>query len=169
MRALAIAVMLLPSIALADTVTLDNGGKFSGVITYLSEKVLSIKSDGSEWTFDRSKVVSFLKEKEGRDQEAASDRARRLGKSPNMQQAQVIVYGTKWCGFCKRARAYLADRNIPFVDRDVERDPGANAEILRKCAANGVNYNGGVPVIDVRGHILLGFSAKAIEQALRED
>lgn len=35
-------------------------------------------------------------------------------------QPLVVLYGTSWCGYCKRERAYLSAHNIAFVDLDVE-------------------------------------------------
>ena len=32
----------------------------------------------------------------------------------------VRLYSATWCGYCKRARAYLESRHIPYEDLDVE-------------------------------------------------
>jgi glutaredoxin len=68
----------------------------------------------------------------------------------------VVIYGTSWCGACRKARAFLKDRGVAFVDKDVEKDPAAAAELSQKCARAGVSPTG-VPVIDVHGTLLLGF------------
>ncbi len=77
----------------------------------------------------------------------------------------VIVYGASWCGACHQAVAYLQQHHIPFVEKDIEREPGAQAEMAAKAQRAGVQ-TGSIPIIDVRGHILVGFSPAAIEQAL---
>lgn len=77
----------------------------------------------------------------------------------------VVVYGTAWCGYCKKARSYLTAKGISFVDRDIEQDPGAADELALKARAAGVTPTG-VPVIDVKGKLILGFSAEAIDRAL---
>jgi glutaredoxin len=79
--------------------------------------------------------------------------------------ADVVVYGTTWCGFCSRAKAYFRSKGIAFQDKDVEADPKANQEMLRKCSQVGMRPNG-VPVIDVYGTMISGFDVRRIEEAL---
>ena len=40
---------------------------------------------------------------------------------------QVTMYCRSWCGDCRRARAWLTEQGIPFVEVDVERDPEAHS------------------------------------------
>lgn len=72
------------------------------------------------------------------------------------EDASVIVYKASWCGACRSAAAYLRSRHVEFVEKDVEKEPGANEEMLRKAQAKGLRPRG-VPVIDFRGEIMLGF------------
>lgn len=81
------------------------------------------------------------------------------------ENASIVLYGTSWCGACRSARQYFRSRGIDFVDRDIERDPAAREEMLRKARAQGVTVRG-VPVIDVRGRILPGFDRAAIDRIL---
>lgn len=76
-------------------------------------------------------------------------------------QGPVILYTTTWCGYCKRARAYFNQKGIPFVEKDVERDPVAGQEAMVKSGGSG-----GVPVIDIDGTIIQGFDVMGIERAL---
>jgi glutaredoxin len=75
---------------------------------------------------------------------------------------QVIVYGTSWCGYCKKARAWLTKKGIPFEDKDVEKDEGAARELAVKAQAQHVRPTG-VPVIDMRGKLVLGFDEATLE------
>ena len=77
----------------------------------------------------------------------------------------VIVYGTSWCGYCKKAREYLAAHHIPFEDKDIEKDDGAADELARKAADQGI-HPGGVPVIDVHGKLIVGFNRVALDHLL---
>ena len=79
----------------------------------------------------------------------------------------VTIYGTSWCGACRAARQYLASRKIPFADKDIERDPDAARELAAKAAKMGIPTDR-VPVIDVRGRLLLGFDRARIEALLGE-
>lgn len=90
---------------------------------------------------------------------APADRAEPSG-------ATVIVYGASWCGACRSAIAYLKQRRIPFIEKDIEQDEAAAEEMQRKLARAG-KRGGSIPVIDVRGRILVGFDQRAIDNALR--
>ena len=58
-------------------------------------------------------------------------------------------------------------RKIPFADKDVERDADAARELADKAAKMGIPTDR-VPVIDVRGRLLLGFDKARIEMLLGE-
>ena len=73
--------------------------------------------------------------------------------------AAVIVYSTSWCGACKLTKAYLAEKKIPFEERDIEKDT--------KAAREFAGYGGrGVPLIIVNGKTLRGFNAAAIDREI---
>jgi glutaredoxin len=78
---------------------------------------------------------------------------------------KVIIYGASWCHACHDAARYLTKRNIPFVEKDIEQDPAAAREMNAKLRAAG-RRGGSIPVLDVRGTILIGFAAEEVEQAL---
>ena len=80
-------------------------------------------------------------------------------------RATVIIYGAEWCGACHEAARYLKKKGIPFVEKDVEKDPGAAREMQDKLAKNGL-HSGSIPVIDVRGKVMVGFNAGEIDSAL---
>jgi len=79
----------------------------------------------------------------------------------------VTIYGTSWCGACRQARQYFAGRKIPFADKDIEKDADAARELAAKAAKMGIPTDR-VPVIDVRGRLLLGFDRARIEMLLGE-
>ena len=77
----------------------------------------------------------------------------------------VTIYGTSWCGACRAAREYMTAHKIPFADKDIERDPSAAQELADKASKMGIPTDR-VPVIDVRGRLLLGFDRERIEALL---
>ncbi len=77
----------------------------------------------------------------------------------------VIVYGASWCSACHQAEAYFKKRGIVYIEKDVEKDAGADEEMRSKLKRAGLR-GGSIPVIDVRGHILIGFDARSVEDAL---
>ncbi len=38
---------------------------------------------------------------------------------------EIILYGSSWCGDCRRARRILAELGIAYQDVDIETDPQA--------------------------------------------
>jgi glutaredoxin len=82
-----------------------------------------------------------------------------------LAQANVIIYGADWCGACKSAAHYLEKKGVPFVEKNIEREPTAREEMLAKAQAQGVRTSG-IPVIDVYGKILGGFNPMVMDEAL---
>lgn len=79
--------------------------------------------------------------------------------------ATIIVYTAPWCGACRSTVAYLKQRRVPFIEKDIEADDAAAMEMQRKLARAGLR-GGSIPVLDIRGKILVGFDKRAIDQAL---
>ena len=77
----------------------------------------------------------------------------------------VIVYGASWCGACHQAMAYMKKKGIAFVEKDIEKDTGAEREMRSKLARAGIN-TGSIPILDVRGKIIVGFSEESLDKAL---
>lgn len=74
----------------------------------------------------------------------------------------VIIYSTTWCGYCKMLKQYLTDKNVAWVEKDIEQDSAAHSELMEKI---GGDFRG-VPVSDVNGTVVLGFDRPAIDAAL---
>jgi mycoredoxin len=45
---------------------------------------------------------------------------------------KVEMYATSWCGDCRAARQFLNSHGIEFTEIDVDRDPEASAEVVRR-------------------------------------
>lgn len=76
------------------------------------------------------------------------------------KDAKIIIYSTTWCAFCKTEKQYLASKNIPYIEKDIEEDKAAYEELMSK---NGGAYQG-VPVTDIAGELVLGFDRKKIDE-----
>ncbi|MEO8756057.1 MAG: glutaredoxin family protein [Casimicrobiaceae bacterium] len=72
---------------------------------------------------------------------------------------KVKLYTTAWCGYCKKARAYLKSRNIPFEDVDVETTQRGKREF------EAINGNG-VPVIFVGERRMDGYDQGGLQEML---
>ncbi len=88
-----------------------------------------------------------------------------LGALAATGQPRVIIYGAEWCGACHEAAKWLSGKHVKFVEKDIEKDSGAEREMRAKLAKAGLS-GGSIPVIDVGGKIMVGFSAPKIQAAL---
>lgn len=84
---------------------------------------------------------------------------------PAPREADVIVYKTDWCGVCKQLTAYLDRKGIKYVAKDIEKDSAAAGELQAKSKEKGFKM-GSVPVVDVRGEIMVGFDRARLEKLL---
>jgi len=74
--------------------------------------------------------------------------------------AKVIVYSTDTCPFCDMAKGFLKENKIKFEEYNVAEDQDKLAEMYKKTG------QGGVPVIDIDGKIIIGFDEFKIKNAL---
>jgi len=77
----------------------------------------------------------------------------------------VIIYGADWCTACHDAAAYLRGKGVAFVEKNVERDRDAAREMTDKLAKSGL-HGGSIPVLDVKGKIMIGFNPRSVDEAL---
>jgi glutaredoxin len=75
-------------------------------------------------------------------------------------QARVTLYATDWCGYCKQTRRFLDSKGIPYTEFDIEK----SAEGRKAYEALGGR---GIPLIDVNGTLIRGFSEDEILAALK--
>ena len=66
----------------------------------------------------------------------------------------VVLYAAAWCGFCKRAKAYLAAKGIKYQEFDVDTKDGM-AAFARAGGGKGV------PLLFAGGQRVQGFSPAA--------
>ncbi len=78
----------------------------------------------------------------------------------------VIIYGAEWCQPCHQAAAYLKKLGVAHVVKDVEEDEAAAREMSEKLERIG-RRGGSIPIIDVAGQILVGYSRSEIDRALK--
>jgi glutaredoxin len=84
---------------------------------------------------------------------------------PGSTRPLVIIYGADWCGPCHEAAAYLRGKGVAFVEKNVETDRDAAREMQQKLTKNGLR-GGSIPVLDVKGKIMIGFNPHSVDEAL---
>jgi glutaredoxin 3 len=72
--------------------------------------------------------------------------------------ANITIYSTPTCGYCKMAKEYLTSKNIPYTEVDVSTDRSKQEEMIAKSGQYGV------PVIDVDSKIIVGFDKRKLDE-----
>ena len=44
----------------------------------------------------------------------------------------IVMYGADWCGDCRRSKAFLEGRGVPFTYVDLEDRPEAMEEVIER-------------------------------------
>lgn len=66
------------------------------------------------------------------------------------------LFMAQWCGYCKQAKVYLAEKGIPYQEYDIDTQAGMRAFVE-------AGETRGVPVILANGQRVQGFSRPAYE------
>jgi glutaredoxin 3 len=74
--------------------------------------------------------------------------------------ANVIIYSTPTCPYCKLAKQYMDEHKVAYTNVDVSADPKLAEEMIKKSGQMGV------PVIEVGDQIIVGFDKPALKAAL---
>ncbi len=74
--------------------------------------------------------------------------------------ANVTIYSTPTCVYCKMAKEFFTKNNITYTEHDVLADLEARKDMFDK------SHQMGVPVIDIDGKIIVGFDQHAVKEAL---
>jgi glutaredoxin 3 len=74
--------------------------------------------------------------------------------------AKVVMFSTPTCSWCRRAKRYFKEHRVPFKEVNIERDPQAARDIVRKTGQTGV------PVIKIGSSWIVGFDKERIEREL---
>ena len=74
--------------------------------------------------------------------------------------AEVKLYSTPSCPYCRMAKDFLAQEGVEFTAVDVSEDEVAAQEMMDKSGQLGV------PVMELDDVIIVGFEREAYEKAL---
>lgn len=80
-----------------------------------------------------------------------------------LPQGGIVMYCTRWCPDCRRARIWLTEHNLEFVEIDIDANPDAAAQV--KAWAGG---NRTTPTFDVNGTIIVNFNEQKLREALKD-
>jgi len=51
---------------------------------------------------------------------------------------QIELYTAAWCRDCRAAKQFLDTHGIPYTEINVDRDPAASAEVLRRVGKRAI-------------------------------
>ena len=76
--------------------------------------------------------------------------------------AEVKLYSTPTCPYCKMAKDFLDKEGVSFAAIDVSQDEKAAREMVDKSGQMGV------PVLEIENTMIIGFDKGAYKKALVE-
>jgi len=91
-----------------------------GVQRYPLIQVGNDSAVGGRW-----EIVGALAKNLGPDVLSRSERLALQNHFDDDGRALVVLYGTEWCAFCKKQRAYFDSNNIPYIELDPEKSEAA--------------------------------------------
>ncbi len=97
--------------------------------------------------------------------DAPAPDANEAPKKPAASGISATIYGASWCKPCHDTARYLKQKGVTVIDKDIEENEVAAAEMRQKLARAG-RSGSSIPVIDLMGQILVGFSPMALDQAI---
>jgi len=74
--------------------------------------------------------------------------------------AQVTIYTTPTCVYCKMAKEFFKENDVSFEEKDVAADEQARSEMIEKSGQLGV------PLIDIDGNLVVGFDKAKLSELL---
>lgn len=75
-------------------------------------------------------------------------------------EKRVKIYTTPACSYCKAAKDFMTEKGVAFEEIDVTKDQKLIDELIQKSGQLGV------PVIDVDGKMMVGFSKTKLAELL---
>ncbi len=91
---------------------------------------------------------------------ASVPKRRKIEEPPTSQNrmsgsADVELYVTSWCGYCKKMERFLKEKGVAYIKYDIEHDGNA-ARTYRELGG------GGVPVIRIGSNVVHGYNPDAV-------
>jgi glutaredoxin len=92
------------------------------------------------------------------------------GASPSAQapgrRLVAVIYGESWCKPCHDAARYLRGRGVTVIEKDIESSELNANEMRVKLEKANIPPSSSIPIIDVMGQVMVGFSPSAVDRAL---
>jgi glutaredoxin len=120
-------------------------------------KKKQLKEDGVYWSNKSESDYPTYKD----SKDVASTPSREDERNRDYSRVTVVMYMTDWCGYCKKASQYIRSTGAGLIEHNIDRDQSKKDEMKKKSGGSTA-----VPLIDIDGTIIRGFSQTAIKAAL---
>jgi len=74
--------------------------------------------------------------------------------------ANVTIYTTPACVYCKMTKEFFKENNVEYVEKDVATDEKAREEMIQRSGQMGV------PTVDIDGKLIVGFDKAKLSELL---
>jgi glutaredoxin len=125
-----------------------------GVIRYVDVHDID-EQPSNEVLFDELRRI------DPRAAKAASTAPQPAGQTVALPKGGVVLYCTSWCPDCRRARAWLKEREISFTEVDVNAVPEGAKQVRRWASGNLIT-----PTFDINGTIVVDFNREKLAELL---
>ena len=124
-----------------------------GIIQYIDVHDIDLQPDNEEIR----KVLRRI------DPEAAARQPERRTDDFSMPTGGIVLYCTKWCPACRRARNLFAELNLEYTEVDVNITPGASEQVKEWADGNRTT-----PTFDIDGTIIVNWNETELRKVLTE-
>ncbi len=73
---------------------------------------------------------------------------------------EVVIYTTPWCGWCRKTLAWLDQRGVAYVNKDIESDERHRDELIDKTGRTTI------PVVEIGGELVRGYDPPRMQKLL---
>jgi len=84
-----------------------------------------------------------------------------IDEAGELPRGGVVIYCTRWCPECKKARKWLADNHIAYTEVDVIANPNAAKQVREWADGNLVT-----PTFDINGTVIVDWDEKKVASLL---
>ncbi len=80
----------------------------------------------------------------------------------NLPHGGIVMYCTRWCPECRKARAFFSEHKIKYTEVDIMMVPGADDQVRKWTGGDLVT-----PTFDIDGQILIDYDESKLRQVLQ--